>query len=608
MRALDLETYPIGARITPRVVSAQQYTKGQGVIVTTREAFPEALDELEAYLERGGHIVGQNIPYDLACLCVERDSLLEVFFKALSNGQIHDTRIREQLIGIALGQFRSWRYSLDAMVGRYFGVTLTGKKGEDVWRVNFHKLDGVPAKSWPQEAYDYAADDAKWTLRVYEAQEALEAITDAGRPVMPLPDEREQTAASFVLHLLRVQGVKVDRPRAKAWIEQIEAEAKEHLKHALAGGFLRPNGTRDLSVMRDLVTEGYDGSPPLTEKGAVSTARDVLLGSGNPHLIAWAEGSKVQKLANTYASIVTDVDAVYPRYNTLRRTGRTSCQKPNMQQPPREGGFRELFIPRSGCFVLCDYDQIELLALGQILKWWTGTSAIADAVNAGRDLHVEVAATLDRTSYENMLKRVQEGEPKAKELRQFSKIANYGFGGGLSASSFCDYAQSFGLDIDPNKATEIRKAWLSAWPEMRQYFDKIGLATRQGPITITQEVSGRQRGGVNFTACCNGFFQALVADGAKAALVEVSRRCYTEPESSLFGARPCAFLHDEIILDQVPVERCHEVALELSSVMVEQMQKYIPDIKVSAEGYAATRWSKDAKRVTEDGRLVPWSP
>ena len=601
---LDVETYLIGARLTPRVVSVQT---SDGALYT-RERFGEVAAFLVGHLQGGGHIVGQNISFDLACLIVEFDELLEPVFAAYQAGQIHCTMIREQLIAIALGQFRSWRFSLNAIVERRFGVALAGKTGADVWRLRFSELDGVPSERWPESARAYAVDDASWAVRVYEVQEALKAITDTGRRVMPLPDEKEQTAAAWALHLLSIWGIAVDREAADRWVATIENDAAEHLEIARAGGFLRDNGTKDVTKIRAMVDAGYDGAPPLTDKGGIKTDRDTLLGSGNPALIAYAQGSKVQKLANTYAKVLRGVGSVHPRYNALRRSGRTSARDPNIQQAPRDGrGFRECFVPRCGyVFALCDYDQVELLALGQVLKWWCGSSAIIEAVKAGRDLHVEVAAKLAGVPYETMATRVDEGDKEAKALRQFAKVANYGFPGGLSSNSFADYAQSFGLDVSPNEAAEIRRAWMEAWPEMREYFNKIGQATRSGSsITIIQPVSERQRGGCTFTSAANSYFQGLVADMSKAALVEVSRRCFVDPSSALYGSRPCAFLHDEIIIES-PEAVAPEAAAELAAVMIGAGARYLPDVPVSASPVLAARWSKEAKQVFKNGRLEVW--
>jgi DNA polymerase-1 len=256
-------------------------------------------------------------------------------------------------------------------------------------------------------------------------------------------------------------------------------------------------------------------------------------------------------------------------------------------------------------FALADFDQIELLALGQILLWWTGSSAMVEAVKAGRDLHVEVAAKLAGTSYESFAESLEAGERTSKELRQFAKVANYGFPGGLSSTTFSSYAQSFGLDISPAEAANIRRAWMEAWPEMRSYFDKIGLATSNSAVTIIQPVSERQRGGCTFTSAANSYFQGLVSDFAKQSLWEITKKCLIDQSSPLFGCHPCAFLHDEIIIE-APEDRAPEAAEEMARVMIEVAERYMPDVPVSASPMLAARWSKDAERVVENGRLVVW--
>ena len=286
-----METYLIGARLTPRVVSVQT---SDGALYT-RERFGEVAAFLVEHLQGGGHIVGQNIAFDLACLIVEFDGLLEPVFAAYEAGQIHCTMIREQLIAIALGQFRSWRFSLNAIVERRFGVALSGKTGADVWRLRFSELDGVPAERWPEAARAYAVDDAHWAVRVYEAQEALKAITDTGRRVMPLPDEKEQTAAAWALHLLSVWGIAVDREAADRWVTAIEKDAAEHLEIARAGGFLRDNGTKDVTKIRAMVDAGYDGAPPLTDKGGIKTDRDTLGQPGADGLRARLKGAEARQ-------------------------------------------------------------------------------------------------------------------------------------------------------------------------------------------------------------------------------------------------------------------------------------------------------------------------
>lgn len=53
---------------------------------------------------------------------------------------------------------------------------------------------------------------------------------------------------------------------------------------------------------------------------------------------------------------------IYPSFNINGTvTGRTSSSDPNLQQLPREGGIRAIYIPREGySFITCDYSQLEV--------------------------------------------------------------------------------------------------------------------------------------------------------------------------------------------------------------------------------------------------------
>ena len=143
---------------------------------------------------------------------------------------------------------------------------------------------------------------------------------------------------------------------------------------------------------------------------------------------------------------------------------------------------------------------------------------------------------------------------------------------------------------------------------MRDYFKHISSIVGGDRGTVEQFVSKRVRGGVQFTQAANSYFQGLAADGAKAALFEVSRRCYTSPESALFGSRPIMFIHDEIIMES-PFDKAPEAAEELAAVMKTTMARYTPDIPIKTTVALMGRWYKNAEAVRDErGRLTAWRP
>lgn len=153
-------------------------------------------------------------------------------------------------------------------------------------------------------------------------------------------------------------------------------------------------------------------------------------------------------------------------------------------------------------------------------------------------------------------------------------------------------------------AEELRSAWFAQWSEMKEYFKFISVQSELGEIT--QFVSDRLHGGVGYCDAANCLFQGLTADGAKRALRAVSRECYCDVNSPMYGTRPIAFLHDEI-LSAVPLKRAHESLNRMVVVMVDEMRKLLPDVYCCAEPALSLCWSKAMEPAyDENGRLMPW--
>ena len=76
----------------------------------------------------------------------------------------------------------------------------------------------------------------------------------------------------------------------------------------------------------------------------------------------------------------------------------------------------------------------------------------------------------------------------------------------------------------------IKAAVLAAYPELDLFFRYNaalpGLDHNEAQVVSMK--SGRVRGGLHYTAACNHHFQALAADGAKAALFRVSYESYCD--------------------------------------------------------------------------------
>lgn len=233
---------------------------------------------------------------------------------------------------------------------------------------------------------------------------------------------------------------------------------------------------------------------------------------------------------------------------------------------------------------------------------------MAEALQNGRELHIETAASILGVTYEDALARYKSGDAQVKEARQLAKAANFGFPGGLGASSFASFAKAaYGLDIEESRAKALRESWLNAYPEMRRYFDEWGRRTASGSCTVSQIRSNRIRGDVGYCDGANTLFQGLVADGAKRALWHLTRSCYL-PGSPLSGCRMVAFIHDEVIVE-VPadLDKARAAAKEIERLLIKGMSEYVPDVPIKADAHLMERWYKNAEPAyNKQGELELW--
>ncbi len=582
-------------------------------------------------LDPNAILIGHNVWYDLGVACDSDLSLLEYVFDKLEAGLVHDTMVRQQLIDIASGEMKfhvdedgepkRTSYGLDALSLRLLDKRIQKK---NTWRLKYALLDGVPLAEWPEEAITYAVGDAITTAQVHAKQTEI-----AGGEI---PNSVEQHQAAWALHLMSVYGMRTDGTAVTKLHEELahdyatgmadlrgsglfNIKAARVLKSGPRKGTMVPEEvTKNMKAICARVEDAYkalDLPVPKTETDRVSTAKKTLVESGDGQLKALAELGAVAKLLNTFVPILESGTKVpiNPRYNVLVETGRTSCQAPNCQNLPRKSGVRECFVPRAGwVFADADYDTLELRCLSQACLDLLGKSEMAEALRRDEDLHLSLGAQMLDIDYAEAKRRSDLGDEEIADRRQLAKIANFGLPGGLSPPTFVDYATQFGQVVTLEMAQAIKETWLKRWPEMVDYFNMVQLLTETGEPVI-QPRSGRMRGGASYCAIANGFFQSMAADGAKNALWNVAKACYVEESSPLFGCRPVAFIHDEIIME-VPEhafgrERTAAAANELARIMRESMIKFVPDIPIKCGPVLIRRWLKGAKAVKLDGVLVP---
>lgn len=611
----------------------------------------EGIESFRKDLASSTTIIGHNGPYDWAVFANYDEELLAAIFAHFEAGLFRDTKVRQQLLDIADGRksingtnqvFRDGRwqvpdYSLAGLELLHLKVDRKAdKQGEDVWRFKYHELDDVPVEKWPEDAKKYALDDAIGTYKVWEKQ-GPECLTN----------ERQQVYADFCLHLASVWGIRTSGESVKKLEGRLLKEQQRVRQKLIQVGFLsvekatkkkKEDGTHEYGAVdfwapakgqlypfrykkeskkiQAFVERTYNKkgkSLKYTETGKISTDKDTLEESGSPLLKSLAGIGGIDKLLTTYIPVLKQGIEVpiNARFNVLVNSGRTSCSNPNLQNIPSGrivAGTRECYVARAGYkLASIDFDTFELRALAQVCLWLFGWSRMAEALQAGRELHDEFAADILEISYDEFIKRKKAGDSEAKLARDFAKVFNFGGPGGLGAASMVDYARGgYNIRITEKKAYEFLQRWKAKFPEMVLFFKYISKLVGIDTATITQPWSLRVRGNVGYCDGCNTLFQGLAADAAKEALTQVSRLCYTG-DTALFGSRILVFIHDELLLE-VPEEVLTEASDLAAKTMCTAAMKVITDIPITASPAAMDIWYKNAKEVRIDGKLIPWKP
>jgi len=567
------------------------------------------------------HITGQNFFFDMAVFAAHRPSLLRLIFDEIDAGRIHCTMIRDMIIANLKGDLKFIENELGELKPAKFGLAeiawrrlkIKVNKGKDTWRLRYNELDGVPFSEWPEAALTYAKNDATLTYDVFMSQEAEcspEGITG----------ELGQTQAAWALYLMGAWGVRTDPDAVAKFRDAVNGDYAVQEALCVKNGFVRPTGVMNTKVVKAEIKKWFLAQGlkvPTTEKGNIKTDRDTL-SQVKGDLVAVAERGRLRKLKTTYLpTLEKGVEVpVNASYNTMVETFRTSCRQPNCQNPPRKGGFRECFIPRLGwLYIFCDYATLEMRTLAQVCLDLFGWSFMADALRAGKDLHLMVASEMLDISYNEAVVRLAAGDDIVKANRSAAKPANFGFPGGMGPKAFVEFSwKSYGVRVTLDKAKQLKDTFMRMWPEMKEYFkycsgqlDRVGNRAQ----VIKGFRSGVCRGQVKYTATCNFYFQNLAAMGAKEALVNVARECYLNETPELAGCRPVFFLHDEIGMETPYAHdyaKASAAAERLSTVMETTMRKWVPDIETPAEPVLMRRWYKGAEPVRKKGILVPCRP
>jgi hypothetical protein len=430
--------------------------------------------------------------------------------------------------------------SLEAIGKDYLGIVIDK---DSPYRKRFGELIGRSWDGVDPGFFEYAAADAISTYLVYreQAERARQVMAAngydpdlrTGFTIMPdaverfgLLSEAIQVEAAIALDQISRNGMHIDlerlqaleaehRRRLRQLVDRFQLEYPGHFKTARDGSLKTTSKTgapqrsdkllaeRLLGAVKEITDSGETFEIPRNASGGVSLSTkqwaDHL--ESHPFFRLWRDYDAGSKLVPFFTGLNQAV--INPRYDVLKRTGRTSCSRPNVQQIPRSDSFRELFVATLGCFLLSvDYRYIELVTLAAICEARFGKSRLAEVIREGIDPHCFTAAMILGVPLEEFMSWQHSDEvvevdghstklrERFKATRQLAKPINFGVPGGLTPRALVSYARSkYKVEMTQEQAESFHQRLTGEiYPELGRYLDDWSISRLASRLGIHESI------------------------------------------------------------------------------------------------------------------------
>jgi len=468
-----------------------------------REALRDCIESFK------GSIIFHNAKFDLCSL-----STMDINYK----GNFYCTLLMSHLIN----ENYPYSKSLNACVAAYVDKN-EAKKEEELEKA-------VAAFGWAKVPFEimrpYATYDAVLTLELFKV---LKKYFDEENL-----EEYWKHKQEFIRTIIGMEsrGIKVDVSLCKE-LTEIGTSVLADLTYELSGNpgssiFLKKILIDELKL--PVVKRSPKTGAPSFDKEAMTIYDEILEHHNNPtaNLIKQYRGWQKSVTSNylPYVELLSLDGRLRPNYKLHgTKTGRMSCEKPNLQQIPRvsdkpwNGKMKAAFIPEDG-FELWefDYSQLELRLGTAYAKEETLKRVFAD----DRDIFSEMAATIGMS-------------------RQDTKTLVYTtqYGGGISRISHV-----FG--VSEARAAELRQQYFDSYPG----FAIIGryasnMCKQKGKIRLW---SNRYRHFQSKKDDAHKAFNSVIQGGAADIVEHVMVRLFKEVDDQ-DKCRMLLQVHDSIVFE-----------------------------------------------------------
>lgn len=551
--SLDTETTstnPIDAELVGLSFSVEEKKAFYVAVPDNREEAQKIVNIFKPLYENPEILkIGQNLKYDLEVLHNYGVSLA---------GPMFDTMIAHYLIQPEL------RHNMDYMAETLLHYRtihieeLIGERGRN--QRNMRDLK-------PAEVYEYAAEDADITLRLYNV--LLPKLKECGAeqlfyeiemPLMPVLAEME------------LNGIRIDTESLAetSYILTSRMRQLETQIYKAAGEEFNISSPKQVGEILFGKMKIVD-KPKKTKTGQYVTSEEVLqqLRHKNPIVDDILAHRGLKKLLGTYVDALPKLinrrtGHIHTSFNqAVTSTGRLSSSDPNLQNIPVRGEdgkeIRRCFIPEEGClFFSADYSQIELRVMAHL----SGDENMAEAFRLGHDIHAATAAKIYKEDIADV----------TRDQRTKAKRANFGIIYGITVFGLAER-----LDISRAEAAQLIDGYFASFPKVAQYMEQSKETARAKGYAETffhrrrylPDINSHNATVRNFAErnAINAPIQGSAADIIKIAMVRISRRFKAEGIKSKMILQ----VHDELNFSVIPEEK-----EKVQRIVLEEMQNAYP--------------------------------
>ncbi len=498
--------------------------------------------DIKNMLENHRRIIFHNAKHDIESLATIQIKIENPFYDTMLMAHMVDENF--------------WSKSLDALTKARLNDD--GKQRSEVMN-QFLKIM-TWADVTPELIWEYAAYDADLTLRLFNdiiIDFASQGFEDGETTLW----DYEQ---KFILALSAMErrGVLIDKQlclNESVKGKQRMAEIKKELR-------LNPGSTKDLEhllikVLKLPILALTPSGNPSFNRAAMENYETLLAEIDSPVATLVLEYRGWQKTVSSnydaYLDLLSPDGRLRPNYKIHGTiTGRLSCEKPNLQQIPRQssndwnGNLKNAFIAKEGyTLVELDYSQIEF----RLAAAYSLDSNLIDTFNSGEDIFTSMAEELGMQ-------------------RQSVKTLTYAtlYGGGLKRLSFL-------FKVTEDEAKELRDRYFNAYPGLKKIAQQA--ASNAKKTSYIKYWTGRRRHFNNPQQEAHKAFNSLIQGGAAEIVKRALINCYDEFNDDS-NCRLLLQIHDALIFE-IKDGQVEEYAEKIKAIMMSP--KNVPDFGVKLD-------------------------